>query len=147
VVSQILEATAGLVPHVLDCIGSKTGSVIPISRLAKKGAKVAIVLPVIVRDAGETQTPIYEMDVCAAAEWEEGVEVTGVRTHFYLENAFFKENLQSVIMPTLLAENIVKPNKFRVVEGQTLLDRAQNALDMLRRKEVSGERLVWRIAE
>ena len=50
-------------------------------------------------------------------------------------------------MPTLLAEGIVKPNKFRIVEGKTMLERAQNALDLLRRKEVSAERLVWRVAE
>lgn len=50
-------------------------------------------------------------------------------------------------MPTLLAEGIVKPNRFRVVEGETLLERAQAALDALRNKEVSGERLVWRVSE
>lgn len=50
-------------------------------------------------------------------------------------------------MPKLLAEGIVKPNRFRIVEGKTMLERAQNALDLLRRKEVSAERLVWRVAE
>lgn len=52
-----------------------------------------------------------------------------------------------MIMPTLLAEGIVKPNKVKIVEGKTMLHRAQAAIDMLRRKEVSGERLVWRISE
>lgn len=46
----------------------------------------------------------------------------------------------------MLKDGIVKPNKQRIVEGKTLLERAQNALDALRRKEVSGERLVWRVA-
>jgi hypothetical protein len=50
-------------------------------------------------------------------------------------------------MPTLLAEGIVKPNKVKIVEGKTLLERAQKAMDALRRKEQSGERLVWRISE
>jgi hypothetical protein len=50
-------------------------------------------------------------------------------------------------MPTLLAEGIVKPNKVKIVEGKTLLERAQKAMDSLRRKQQSGERLVWRIAE
>jgi len=63
------------------------------------------------------------------------------------QNPVFKELLQSEIMPTLLAEGVVKPNKYRIIEGKTLLERAQRAMDALRRKEVSGERLVWRVAE
>jgi hypothetical protein len=43
-------------------------------------------------------------------------------------------------MPTLLAEGNVKPNKYRIIEGKTLLERAQGAIDALRRREASGER-------
>ncbi|MCJ1280602.1 hypothetical protein MMC21_008431 [Puttea exsequens] len=135
------------VDYVLDCIGSKTGSLAPIAKIATKGTKVAVLLPVIVRDASETEAPEYTMDVEAAADWKEDVVVKGVRTHFYQNNTFFKEQLQPVIMPQLLERGIVKPNQQRIVEGKTLLERAQKALDMLRRKEVSGERLVWRVAE
>ena len=44
-------------------------------------------------------------------------------------------------MPTLLRQGIVKPNKQRIIEGSTLLERAQKALDTLRRKDVGGERM------
>jgi len=47
----------------------------------------------------------------------------------------------------MLAQGIVMPNQQKIVEGKTMLDRAQAALDALRRKEVSGERLVWRVAD
>jgi hypothetical protein len=50
-------------------------------------------------------------------------------------------------MPTLLEQGIVKPNRYRIIEGKTLLERAQGAMDALRRKEASGERFVWRVAE
>lgn len=60
---------------------------------------------------------------------------------------FFKTYLQPTVIPALLAEGVVKPNKQRIVEGKTLLERAQKALDTLRNKAVSGERLVWRILE
>ena len=60
---------------------------------------------------------------------------------------FHAEHLQPEIMPTLLEKGIIKPNRRKIVEGPTLLARAQKALDMLRRKEVSGERLVWRVAD
>jgi hypothetical protein len=50
-------------------------------------------------------------------------------------------------MPSMLKDGIVKPNEQRVIEGGTMLERAQNAMAALRRKEVSGERLVWRVAD
>jgi len=50
-------------------------------------------------------------------------------------------------MPTMLAEGIVKPNAQRIIEGKTMLERAQKAMDALRRKEASGERLVWRVSD
>ena len=50
-------------------------------------------------------------------------------------------------MPALLESGVVKPNRARIVEGKTLLERAQNALNLLRQRAPSGERLVWRVAE
>jgi len=44
-------------------------------------------------------------------------------------------------MPALLASGIVSPNRQKIVEGNTLLERAENALDLLRRKVPSAERL------
>ena len=73
------------IPLILDCIGSKNGSIGPISQVAKSGAKVAILLPVIVRDSSETEVPEYEMDVQKVAHWNAGVDVRGVRTHFYAD--------------------------------------------------------------
>jgi hypothetical protein len=50
-------------------------------------------------------------------------------------------------MLTMLVNGIIKPNRQWIVEGSTLKERAQKALYALRRKDISGERLVWRIAE
>ncbi|TVY36120.1 Protein TOXD [Lachnellula subtilissima] len=119
--AQILAAAgAGDVPFILDCIGSQSGSLAPLAKIAGEGSRVAVLLPVIVRDATETEAPEYAMDVRASAAWKEGVDTRGVRTHFYLE-----EKLQSEIMPTLLEQGIVKPNKYRIIEGKTLVERAQ----------------------
>jgi NADPH:quinone reductase-like Zn-dependent oxidoreductase len=86
VVEKIHQAgNAHEIPLILDCIGSKNGSIAPISKIAKSGSKVAILLPVVVRDSTETEDPEYEMNVEAAAEWHEGVDARGVRTHFYLD--------------------------------------------------------------
>jgi len=86
VIESILQygSDAGI-PLTLDCIGSQKGSIKPISNIAKAGSKVAILLPVVVRDSTETETPEYEMEVKVAADWREGVDVRGVRTHQYLD--------------------------------------------------------------
>lgn len=75
------------VPFILDCIGLLHGTLEPISRVAETGTRVAILLPVIVRDATETEAPIYEGDVnkCLEGKWAEGVVLRGVRTHFYAQ--------------------------------------------------------------
>jgi len=89
VVESILKASGDRgVPLVYDCIGSLKGSIAPIAKLAKKGSKVAILLPVVVRDSTETEDPEYEMDVDKVAKWNDGVDVRGVRTHFYQDVSF-----------------------------------------------------------
>jgi threonine dehydrogenase-like Zn-dependent dehydrogenase len=84
-VTKLILDAAGTVLYILDCIGSKAGSLAPIVRIAKKGSKAAILLPIIVKDSSETEAPEYEMDVRVSADWVEGVDARGVRTHYYLE--------------------------------------------------------------
>lgn len=148
VVEQILGVEADI-PYIIDCIGSLDGTLMPLSKIAGKGSKVAVMLPVITTHASSTQVPKYEMDASNVLvdQWKEGVEVRGVRTHFYTENEFFKNHLQPDIMPELLARGLIQPNKQRIVEGTTLLERAEKALILLRERDVSGEKLVWRVAE
>ncbi|KAF2268745.1 GroES-like protein [Lojkania enalia] len=146
VVDDILNAER--VSLVLDCIGSFQGSIKKIARIAKSESRVAILLPVIVRDSNEDVGPIYEMDVKKGVDWENGIDVRGVRTHSYLDhNEFFKYHLQADIMPTMLKERIVEPNNQKIIEGKTMLVRAQEAMNVLRRKGASGERLVWRVSD
>lgn len=73
------------IPFVLDCIGSLSGSVEPLSKVAKRGTKVAILLPIIVKDSSDAEMPEYAMDVETVVGWEDGVDAKGVRTHFYLQ--------------------------------------------------------------
>ncbi|KAI1615181.1 chaperonin 10-like protein [Exophiala viscosa] len=140
-------ATRPGIPYILDCIGSLAGSVRPLAKIAESGSKVAVLLPIIVKDAAVGIKPEYSMDVEGCADWQPGVEALGVRTHFYIDNKFLAEHLQSEIMPTLLAKGVIEANEQIVVEGQTLLERAEKALSMLRNKAVSGARLVWRVSD
>jgi NADPH:quinone reductase-like Zn-dependent oxidoreductase len=82
---EAVEEQTPAIPFILDCIGSKSGSLAQIAQIAQKGAVVAVLLPVILKDATEEEAPEYAMDAEAHAQWEEGVQVRGVRTHFYAE--------------------------------------------------------------
>lgn len=84
------KGAAPRIPFILDCIGLLHGTLEPISRIAESGSRVAVLLPVIVRDATEAEAPIYEGDVskCLEGKWAEGVVLRGVRTHFYARVSF-----------------------------------------------------------
>ncbi|KAI1759026.1 GroES-like protein [Hypoxylon sp. FL1150] len=143
------QANGPAFPLIVDCVGSGEGpfsSVRLVSQVAQSGSTAAVMLPVILKHATEGEAPKFSQDVRGSAQWAEGVNVRGVRTHFYLENAFFKQKLQTEIIPELLAAGHVVPNRFRVVEGRDMLERATKALGLLRRG-VSGEKLVWRVSE
>lgn len=90
VAQRILEAVGSAtshptIPFILDCIGSKSNSLAHLAQIAQKGTTLAVLLPVIVKDATEEEVPEYTMDVQSVAEWADGVEIRGVRTHFYAE--------------------------------------------------------------
>lgn len=148
VVAEIKAHTAHI-PYIIDCIGSVQGTLTPLSKIAGSGSVVAIMLPVIVAHASAAEAPEYELDVSKVlvGQWEEGVQLRGVRTHFYVNNDFFKYHLQPEIMPALLGRGHIEPNKQRLVEGESLLVRAEKALSLLRDGRVSGEKLYWRVSE
>lgn len=147
-IKEVVREDGGEIAYALDCIASLDGSVAFVSKIMEaKGSRVAILLPVIVKDAAPDAQPVYEMDVAKCADWKDGVTPLGVRTHFWMENKTLAEYLETEIMPSALEQRIVEPNEQVIVEGSTMLERAQKALDMLRDKQISGGRLVWRIAE
>ncbi|KAI1781324.1 chaperonin 10-like protein [Hypoxylon cercidicola] len=136
-------------PLIVDCIGSQAGSfgsVGRVSKIAQNGTTVAVMLPIILKQATDGEAPEYSLDANSSAQWAEGTSVRGVRTHFYLQNELSKQKLQTEIMPQMLAAGHVVPNRYRVIEGRDLLERATKALILLRRG-VSGEKLVWRVSE
>ncbi|KAL3474741.1 GroES-like protein [Aspergillus californicus] len=145
-IKDLLEATAAIL--VLDCVDSKSGSLLPISKIATQpGSVVAALLPVVVTPASlEKPSPLQiAADVSKEAEWAAGVEVINVVTYTYEANTFLRDHLQQGIMAGLLAEGAIEPNRFRQVEGATLLERAQKGLDLMRSGTVSGERIIWRV--
>jgi NADPH:quinone reductase-like Zn-dependent oxidoreductase len=87
VVEDVLKSAQGdskpAFPLIVDCIGSQAGTLAAISKVAQRGSTVAVMLPVIVEHATSNDTPQYSMDAGTSVAWAEGVNVSGVRTHFY----------------------------------------------------------------
>ncbi|KAL2849963.1 chaperonin 10-like protein [Aspergillus pseudodeflectus] len=117
---RILETESpSVLVRAFDCVASKFGSLQHIAQIASlPGSVVAAVLPV--------------------APWASGVEFHCVVSYAYEANAFLKDHLQPDIVPALLTSGAIEPNKYRVVEGNSLLQRASTAMDTLRSGTVSG---------
>ncbi|PWY70767.1 hypothetical protein BO83DRAFT_389974 [Aspergillus eucalypticola CBS 122712] len=114
---------------------SKYGFLIPISKIATQtGSAVATVLPVVISTSTGKDGLRLSPDVTAEAPWASGVRIHPIVAYNYEE-----------IMPTLLAQGAIEPNKQQMVAGETLLDNARKALDIMRSGAVSGERLVWQV--
>lgn len=146
-VNEFMSQKGQQLKYILDCIASQDGSMKPIAGLAESGTRVALLLPVIIKDAAPGVEPEYTFDVETSATWKKGVLPSGVRTHFYTDNKFLADKLQSEIMPWALETRVIEPNDQVIVEGNSLLERAEKAMSMLREKKVSGGRLVWRVAD
>jgi hypothetical protein len=54
---------------------------------------VVIMLPIIIKDASDVETPQNFMDTGNIAPWEKGAIAWRVRTHFHLENKFLADHL------------------------------------------------------
>ncbi|KAK8091629.1 zinc-binding dehydrogenase [Apiospora hydei] len=124
------------VPFIIDCIGSRDGSMRPIleKNIARPGSVVAVMLPVILTHASTEQVPEYEMDAPKVARELLGPEAesSGVTV--------------KGILPALLEMGVVKPQRFRIVEGGSILEREENALREMR-EGVCGVKLVWRTSD
>jgi hypothetical protein len=85
IAKQILKAALKGIPAVLfifDCIGSKSGSLGHIAKIAQRGTRVAVLLPVTLKEATDAEALYYSMNAQEHAKWQGGVGVRGVRTHF-----------------------------------------------------------------
>lgn len=77
--TSILEAAKpeGL-SKVIDAIGSKPGSLEPISKIVGRGAEVAVLMPVMIEHATEDKPPVLGMEVESVVPWAEGVKAIPV---------------------------------------------------------------------
>lgn len=86
-VTEMISASARPIHHIIDCIGRLDGTLRPLTRIAVRGTKVAIMMPAILRDSTKELEPELSMDpsLLLQDQWAEGVELIGVRTFFYAQ--------------------------------------------------------------
>jgi len=144
VVDDILKL--GPIKYAIDAISDEDKSLKFIAKVLHPGSTFAFLLP-IKEGQGSSSTPVnnlkWEMDI----EFEDGVNVVPVATLFYQKDPAWKERLQPQVMPDLVGKGLIKPNRYRLVEGATLLERSQKAFDIFKRGETTPERLVVKIAD
>ncbi|KAF4467482.1 NAD(P)-binding [Fusarium albosuccineum] len=119
---------------IMDCWASQEASIQGISALANPGAKVSFARPVVGRSNGQ-HYKIFS-DPLLASDWRMGVQ-----------DKFLEEHLQPTIMADMVGRGVIKPGEYSIAEGETLLERAQKALDMVRIGGIDGKQAVWRVSE
>jgi len=144
VTENILAAAGGPVSLVFDAIGGEDDSLRPISKFVGEGSKVAFLLPVRKGEQGAVHGIKWTPDEVA---FPTGVELIPIGTRLYQANEYLKRELQPRIVPDLLSRGLIKPNRFRELQGATLLENVTTAIDSLRRGEIGGERLVYKVAK
>lgn len=64
-----------------------------------------------------------------------------------IQNEYLKDNLMPKILPALLAADVIQPNRVRLLDEGTFIQRVEIGLDLLRRNAISGEKVVVKIEE
>ena len=52
-----------------------------------------------------------------------------------------------ITLPKLLSENLIKPNRVKLLDHGDFLTRTKDALDLYRQNKISGEKLVVKISD
>ncbi|KAG2136526.1 chaperonin 10-like protein, partial [Suillus bovinus] len=140
---KILLAAGNNLQFVVDCISSE-GTLKSISSVVSSDGVVAMLLPVTEGSrhvAGKDTQMWMELPV-DRNPFPDSVKLVGVRTLLYKQNEYLRDNLMPKILPQLLEEGIIRPNRVRLFDQGSLQDRCQEALDVVRNGQVSGEKVI-----
>ncbi|KAG2358800.1 chaperonin 10-like protein [Suillus spraguei] len=144
---KILLAAGKNLQFVLDCISAE-GTLKSISSVVSRDGMVAMLLPVTEGSrhiAGKGMQMWMELPA-DRNPFPDSVKLVGMRTLLYQQNEYLRDNLMPKILPRLLEEGIIQPNRVRLFDQGSLQDRCQEALDVVRSGQVNGEKAVVKVA-
>ncbi|KAK0214253.1 chaperonin 10-like protein [Armillaria nabsnona] len=127
----------GKVTLAVDCITAE-GTIAKVAKLISQTGTGTNV-------RGEGDAPMYIEIPEGRNPFPKSVNVHGVLTFQYQEDAFQKENVMPRILPELLEKGIIQPNRIHLLDQGTFKERVAVGLDLLRHNKVSGEKLVVKI--
>ncbi|KAG2035625.1 chaperonin 10-like protein [Suillus americanus] len=144
---KLLLAAGKNLQFVLDCISAES-TLKSISNVVSSDGVVAMLLPVT---AGSKYTAGKDeqmwMDLPADVNsFPDSVKLVGVKAILYQQNEYLRDNLMPKILPRLLEEATIKPNRVRLFDQGSLQDRCREALDVVRNGQVNGEKVVVKVA-
>ncbi|KAG1747543.1 hypothetical protein EDB19DRAFT_1893882 [Suillus lakei] len=133
---KILLAAGEGIQFVLDCISAE-GTLKSISSIVSPDGAVAMLLPVT-----EGSRHVAGKD----NPFPDSVKLVGVRMLLHQQNEYLRDNLMQKILPRLLEEDIIQPNRIRLFDRRSLQDRYQEALSVVRNGQVDGEKVIVKVA-
>ncbi|XP_006453991.1 hypothetical protein AGABI2DRAFT_196626 [Agaricus bisporus var. bisporus H97] len=135
---------------VVDCI-SATTTMNNIAKVLKPTGTVALLMPV---KKGTTLNVDEESDLITTLPlpdqlnpFGEKANVIGVRTFFYQEDTVLKERLLPAILPELLEKGLIEAPRYRIMDQGSLQQRAEQALELLRTNQLSGEKVIVKVSD
>ncbi|KAF5385380.1 hypothetical protein D9615_001071 [Tricholomella constricta] len=139
---------SGKVPLSVDCISTDT-TLDTLAKVISPTGKVAFLLPF---KKGNTLTAKHVDEMKMEPPKDNGpfaktTKLIGVRTFRFLEDTFLKENLMTKIVPSLLENGVIKPNRVLLLDQGTFKERVEQGLDLLRNNKVSGEKIVVKVRD
>ncbi|KAF8216947.1 hypothetical protein K438DRAFT_1748085 [Mycena galopus ATCC 62051] len=132
----------GKVALAVDSI-SADSTIAQISQVLRPGGAIGILMPIKIGNsviAGDVRHAIPDDQ----NPFSKDTKIAYVRTLFYRENEYLKNNLMPNILPQLLASGI-QPNRVRLMDQGTFKERVGTGLDLLRNNKVSGEKIVVKV--
>ncbi|KAH8830960.1 GroES-like protein [Flagelloscypha sp. PMI_526] len=107
------------------------------------GGEVAVLLPI---KEGNSVRSTERMT------WEvkdgllpKGSKAVLVRTFLYQNDKFMREKLMPEVLPELLEKGLIEPNRVKLLDQGSWLERVTIGLNLLRNNKVSGEKVVVKV--
>ncbi|KAJ7631428.1 chaperonin 10-like protein [Mycena polygramma] len=135
----------GKIQLAIDAVSAE-GTLARIAEVLRPTGTVAVLLPIKQGDkVAVGDAPMYWEIPQDRNPFAPETTFKYVRTFLYAQNEFLRDNLMPRILPELLEQGLIKPNRVRLLDQGTFKERVAEGLDLLRNNRVSGEKIIVKV--